>query len=249
VGLKYRGSLAVAFVLGVCLSIALAGAALAADPPLPNDVADGVVTVSWVDAEDGPLAGASIRITWYHEGDPIPGFMPAVTTDAAGVAVISGVPRAGDGGAPVLLDVRGDLATSTVDEAGCSIFKTWLAVTPGVVSAAETSVALETELESININCPEPTPTPTPTLTPTPTPTAEPTATVEPTATPAPSGGVLGTVGTPGVTPPDTGTVGPVARGTSSGVVPALIGLILFAALVVPAAVVPFARAEVRRRR
>ena len=164
-GLKYRGSRAAASVAGIVLSLLLAGTTLAADPPVPNDVADAVVSVTWVDAEDGPLAGASIVVAWYHEGDPGPGFLPAVTTDASGVAVISGVPRAGDGGAPVFLDVRGDLATSTVDEDGCTVLTTWLATSAGVLSAVETSVTLETELESLNIDCPEPTPTPTPTPT------------------------------------------------------------------------------------
>jgi hypothetical protein len=229
--LKYGRFGAVAMTAGLIMSMAGAGAALAGE--LPSDVvADGVVTVHWVDPDDGPMAGASIRISWYHDGDPIPGFMPAATTDAAGDAVITNVPRAAEGSTPVLLDIRGDLSTVRVDEAGCTVYEDWIAETKGETSAVVVEVALVSDTKSINLNCPEPTPTPVVEATPTPTPTEI----IDPVATPtaSPTGEALGAVGTPNLTPPPTDEVTAAAAPTHSPFVPILLALLALAMLLVP---------------
>jgi hypothetical protein len=259
VGLKYGRLWAVALTAGLILSMVGAGSTMAGD----DAVFDGVVTVHWVDPDDGPIAGATIQILYYHAPDEIPANLPGTfTLDAAGDAVITGVPRSAEGADPILLDVRGDMATSSVDDKGCTTLMSWIAETRGIPSALEVDVILDTESRGMNIECPEPTPTPDgePTPSPTATPDPEPTPTPDetPTATPPtataptdPSGGVLGATGRPQVTPPATDAVIGAAAPARSPFVPVLLALITLAALLVPVASRSLARPRSgdRRRR
>ena len=95
---------------------------------------DGVVTVTWVDPDDGPMAGASIELSFYHEGDESPASLPAAIMGSDGAVVISGVPRPAEGAAPLLLDIRGDRSTATVDDAGCTTLEGWRAEATGVAA-------------------------------------------------------------------------------------------------------------------
>lgn len=249
-GLKYRGW-AVALTAGLTMSIAGAGAALAVDPTT-DVVADGVVTVTWVDPDDGPISGASIEISFYHEGDADPGSLPATTTDSDGAVVITGVPRPAEGALPLLLDIRGELATATIDDAGCTTLEGWQAESTGVAAALAVDVVLSSSTKSISVTCPEPTSTPddvdpTPTPDPTSTPdVVQPTPTPDPTATPG--GAVLGAVGVPQVTPPATDAVSATTEPSGSPFMPVLLALVGLAVLVVPATSLAFARAQARPR-
>ena len=248
-GLKYGRLGAVALAAGVILAMVGAGSTMAGD----DVVFDGSVTVHWVDPDDGPIAGATIRVLYYHAADEIQGVLPGTfTLDAAGDAVITGVPRSADGAEPLLLDVRGDAATSTVDERGCTTLKSWVAELKEIASGPALDVVLETESESMNVNCPEPTPDsePTPIATlpePTAPPDGEPTAR----ASAAPSGGVLGAIGGPQVTPPETAAAVGTPVPARSPFVPLLLALITVAGLLVPVVSLAFARARSgdRRRR
>jgi hypothetical protein len=229
---------------GLIVSTAAGTAVLAGEPP-PDFVMDGVVTVTWVEPEDGPMADASILISYYHEGDASHGLLPAATTDSAGVVVITGVPRAAAGALPLLLDIRADRSTATVDDAGCTALEGWLAETKGLASGLLLDVVLASETKSISVSCPEPT---LDTVEPTPTPEATPTPDVVPpipTATPT-GGGVLGVVGTPGVTPPETDAVAAPSSPTGSPSVPILLVLAALAMFLVPAASLALARAHSR---
>jgi hypothetical protein len=246
VGLKYRGW-AVALTAGLIVSMAAAATVLAAEPA-SDIVMDGVLTVTWVEPEDGPMAGASIQISYYRDGDEIPGLLPAATMDSEGVVVITGVPRQAEGALPMLLDIRGDRSTATVDEAGCTTHEGWQAESTGVASDLTLDVVLASDTKSISVSCPEPTPPdnvePTPTAEPTPTP-----GVVQPTPKTTPTGGgVLGTVGTPGVTPPETDTVSGPARPTGSPFVPILLVLAAVATFLVSAVSLAYARAHSRPR-
>jgi hypothetical protein len=221
---------------GLILALA-GGAAVLAGEPTSDIVMDGVVTVTWVELEDGPMAGASIQISYYHQGDVIPGLLAAATTDSEGIAVITGVPRAAEGALPLLLDIRGDRSTATVDDAGCTTYAGWLAETKGVASDLALDVVLAADTKSISVSCPEPTPTPEPTPDVVqPTPTATPTG-----------GGVLGAVGTPRVTPPETDAVAGPASSAGSPSVPILLAFLALAALLVPPISLAYARAKPRR--
>ena len=246
-GLKYRGW-AVALTAGLIMASA-GGTAVMAGEPAPDVVMDGVVTVTWVDPDDGPMAGASIQIAFYHEGDDSPASLPAAIMGSDGAVVFSGVPRPAVGAAPLLLDIRGDRSTATVDDAGCTTLEGWQAESKGVASELAIDVVLASETKSISVSCPEPTPTPDvvePTPEPTPTPdVVQPTPAL--TATPT-GGGVLGAVGTPGVTPPETDAVAAPATPTGSPSVPILLVLAALAMFLVPAASLAFARAHSRPR-
>jgi cell division septation protein DedD len=258
VGLKYGRIAAAAYLASLVISTAGAGTALAADPSPTDIVMDGVVTVHWNDPVDGPMDGATIRISWYHEGDATPSVLPEGLTDEAGDAVITSVPRAADGAVPILLDIRGDRSTATTGEDGCITTEDWLAQSNGVPSAPVLEVSLGADTKGLSVSCPEPTPTPAPTSTatpvveptPTPVPTATSTPVVEPTRAPTakPTGGVLGTTGTPAVTPPSTDTVGVATNASGSPFASALLGLIAFALVFVPAASLALVRAQARSR-
>lgn len=234
-GLKYRGR-AVALTAGLIMSIAGAGAALAVDPTT-DVVADGVVTVTWVDPDDGPIVGASIEISFYHEGDENHVSLPAATTDSDGAVVIGGVPRPAEGALPLLLDIRGELATATIDDAGCTTLEGWQAESTGVAAALAIDVVLSSSTKSISVTCPEPTPTPD---------VVQPTPTPDPTATPG--GAVLGATGVPQVTPPATDAVSRSAGPAGSPFMPVLLALVGLAVLIVPATWFAFARAQARPR-
>jgi hypothetical protein len=236
--MKYWRLGAVGLTAGMILAIGGGGAALAADPPT-DVVADGVVTVHWVDTDDGPIGHAPIRITYYHAGDVVHGIMPAAFTDSDGNVVITDVPRAAEGSAALLLDVRGDLSTRTVDEAGCATIASWLAESDGVTSAATLEISLETSSKSMTVNCPEPDPSGDP------APGGDPSASAEP----QPSGGVLGATGRPQITLPPT-DVAVVTDGDGSGtpVLPALLLVLAASAIVLPLRARATAAAERRRR-
>ncbi len=247
-GLKYQ-RWAVALTAGLIMSIAGAGAALAADPTT-DVVADGVVSVTWVDPDDGPMAGASIEISFYHEGDENPGSLPAATTDSDGAVVITGVPRPAEGALPLLLDIRGELATATIDDAGCTTSEGWLAESKGVTAALAVDVVLSSDTKSISVTCPEPTPTPDDVdPTPTPDPTATPDVDPTPAPTATPGGAVLGATGMPQVTPPATDAVGGSAEPAGSPFMPVFLALVGLAVLIVPATSLALARAQARPRR
>jgi hypothetical protein len=247
VGLKYRGW-AVALTAGLILSIAGGAAVLAGEPVPDGIVMDGVLTVTWVDPDDGPMADASIEIAFYHEGDESPASMPAASLDSDGAVVITGVPRPAAGATPLLLDIRGDRSTAMVDNAGCTTLEGWQAEATGVAADLAVDVVLTSDTKSISVTCPEPTPTPE-VVDPTPTP--DPTATpdvVQPARTSTPTGGgVLGAIGTPGVTPPETDAVAAPPSSGSSPFVPALLALLALAALLVPPVSLAYARAKPRR--
>lgn len=236
-GLKYRGW-AVALTAGLTMSIAMAGAALAADP-ITDVVADGVVTVTWIDPDDGPIAGASIEISFYHEGDENRESLPAATTDSDGAAVIPAVPRPAEGAAPLLLDIRGEFATATVDDAGCTTLEGWQAESKGVAAAVAVDVVLSSSTKSISVTCPEPTPTPPPDV-------VDPTPAPDPTETPG--GAVLGATGRPQVTLPATDAVDGSAEPAESPFMPVLLALVGLAVLIVPATSLAVARAQARPR-
>ena len=250
-GLKYRGW-AVALTAGLIVSMAW-GAAVLAGEPAPDDlVMDGVVTVTWVDPDDGPMDGASIEIVFYHEGDESPASLPAAVIGSDGAVVITGVPRPAEGATPLLLDIRGDRSTATIDGAGCTTLEGWQAAATGVAADLAIDVVLASDTKSISVNCPEPTPPPDD-VDPTPTPTAQPTPTPDmvqptsaPTATPT-GGGVFGAVGTPGVTPPETDAASAPAGSTGSPSAPMLLAFLALATLLVPPISLAYARARPRR--
>jgi hypothetical protein len=238
VGLGYWRRGAVGLTVGIILAIGGAGAALAADPAT-DVVADGVVTVHWVDAEDGPIAGASIQITYSHKADDTAVILRPGVTDAAGDAVFSGVPRAADGSAPIFLSVRGDHSTTTTDEAGCTAVATWLAETDDITSEAAVEVSLVTSSKGLDMTCPEPDPGGDP------APGGDP----QPGGDPAPGGGVLGATGKPQITlPPTDVAVAPGSR-TASGtpILPTLLLVLGAGAIVLPITV--RATVPVRRHR
>jgi hypothetical protein len=185
-------------------------AALAADAPA-DVMLDGVVTVVHVDAEDGPIAGATVTVsTWRDPASPIQ--VLNATTDGNGRAHVSGVARAADGADPVLLAVHSDLATTLVNEAGCSETASWSA-TASTTAAASVEVVLDSTSKSVLVDCPEPEPTddseaPAPTIAPS-------------------SGGVLAATGRPQITPPATDTLAapPVSGSTGSGLAGVLAAL------------------------
>jgi hypothetical protein len=247
VGPKYRGW-AVALTAGLILSIAGGAAVLAGEPVPDGIVMDGVLTVTWVDPDDGPMAGASIQLSFYHEGDEGSSSLPEATMGPDGAVVMVGVPRPAPGATPLLLDIRGDRSTSTVDNAGCTTLQGWQAEATGVAADLAVDVVLASDTKSISVTCPEPTPTPE-IVDPTPTP--EPTGTPDvvqpaPTSTPT-GGGVLGAIGTPGVTPPETDAMAAPTSSGSSPFVPALLALLALAALLVPPVSLAYARAKPRR--
>lgn len=204
--------------------------ALAADAPA-DVMLDGVVTVVHVDAEDGPIAGATVTIATYR--DPAaPIQVLNATTDGNGRAEVSGVARAADGATPVLLDVRSDLAASVLNEAGCTETASWFAAA-ATTAGPSVAVVFDSSSKSVVIDCPEPT--------------AEPEAPVVPTSIPnGPGGGVLAATGRPQLTPPATDTIGVPAGSTSGG--SGLVG-VLAALTTVGFVVVTAARSAVRRSR
>ena len=199
---------------------------------------DGVVTVHWADADDGPMAGAVVRIFYYHAGDDIHGIVPlGAPMNANGVAVISRAPRAAEGAAPLLLDVFGELETSTTDEAGCTRFEGWSAQQTAVSAGLAIDVVLTTGAKSLFVNCPNPTLHPAPVVGGAPLP---------------PAGNVLGATGRPQVTPPDTDAAPSLTDAeATSPFVPLLLALVALAAIVAPAGSLAFARTTrgPRRRR
>jgi hypothetical protein len=224
--MKYRRSGIVGLAAAMFLAIAGSGSVLAADPPV-DVVTDGVVTVHWVDPVDGPMAGASIQISYYHAGDATRGALPASATDPAGNAQIGGVPLAAEGSAPVLLNVRGERSTRTTDAAGCTRVESWLAELDGVASNGTVEVSLGASSKSVDMTCPEP----------------EPAIDVPPGLIDLPTGGVAGATGRPQQTLPPTDVV---AAGARDGTETANL-LALLVALGAGAAALPL-RACTRRR-
>lgn len=173
--------------------LVMPSAAFAADAPA-DILLDGVVTIVHVDAADGPIAGAAITVSTFRDpGTPIQ--VLSATTDGDGRALVGGVARAADGAAPVHLDVRSDLASTIVNDAGCSETVSWSA-TASTTAAASVEVVLDSTAKSVVIDCPEPEP-------------------VEPSVVPeAPDGGVLAATSRPQITPPATDTL---ATGNGTG--------------------------------
>ncbi len=235
-GLKYWRFGAVALLAMLSLFTGGAGAVLAAAPQADTVVFDGVVTVHWADADDGPMTGAIVRIFFYHPGDEIPGIVPlGAPLDAQGRAVITGVPRAAEGAEPLLLDVFGDLETSTIDEAGCTRFEGWSAQQSAVAADVSVDVDLETSTKSLHVNCPTATTRPAPIVIG---------------VRPAPAGTVLGATGRPQITPPDTdAAIRPTDAVGEAPFVPILLGLLALTAAVAPVSALAFARTRPAARR
>jgi hypothetical protein len=141
--------------MGLLLSMAGAGAAIAANPADDGMVWDGVVKVLWVDRVDGVHEGATVRVFFYRDGDPIQGIMPGSwTTDARGLATITGVPRPAPGADPVRLDIRADLSTAVEDDAGCTTYQSWIGQSIGVRSRESVLLLLHTTFRSEPfVNC------------------------------------------------------------------------------------------------
>ena len=236
-GLGYWRRGAVGLTASMVVAMGGVGAALAADPP-SDVVTDGVVTVHWVDADDGPMPDAVIQIAWTHEGDGTLEDLPALTTDSAGNAEFAGVPRAADGSLPVLLNVRGIRSTTTTDTAGCTAVASWLAETDSLTSAAALEVSLVTSSKGLDMSCPEPDPGGNP------APGGDP----EPGGDPAPDGGVLGATGKPQITlPPTDVAVAPGRAAPGTPILPTLLLVLGAGAIVLPITV--RATVPVRRSR
>lgn len=212
-GTNVRRHAAVASIGLVAALIVGPGAALAVVPPA-DVVLDSTVTVRHVDAFDGPIAGATITVTSYR--DPAAPIQTVTAmTDAAGRASLTGVARPADGAEPVLLDIRSDLATTFVDEAGCTATESWFAGMTTVPAAAAVEVLLDSTSKSLEVSCPEPT---------------DPPAEAEPSDDPGPGpsdGGVLAATGRPQITLPatDAATVTdrPAAAPAAGGLLAALL--------------------------
>jgi len=223
--MKYRRSGIVGLAAAMFLAIAGSGSVLAADPPV-DVVTDGVVTVHWVDPVDGPMAGASIQISYYHARDATRGALPPSVTDPAGNAQIGGVPHAAEGSAPVLLNVRGERSTRTTDAVGCTRVESWLAELDGVASNRTVEVSLGASSKSVDMTCPEP----------------EPSDESVSGVVQLPTGGVAGATGRPERTLPPTDVAAAIDSDRTA--TPSLIALL--AALGVVAAALPIrARARV----
>ena len=232
-GLRYWRFGAVGLLATTTLLISGAGSAFAADPQADTVVFDGVVTVHWADADDGPMVGAVIRIFFYHAGDEIQGIVPLGSPlDAQGTAVITGAPRAAEGTPPLFLDVFGDLHTSTIDEAGCTRLEGWSAEKQTVSAGDSVDVVLETGAKSLQVNCPDATPRPAPNVVG---------------VRPSGSGSVLGATGRPQVTPPDTdAAAGPTEPVGQTPSVAPLLALLALAATLLPVGSLAFSRARSR---
>lgn len=155
-GLKYRRIGAVALTAGLLLSMGGVGAALGAETQADDIVFDGVVKVYWANRTDGLMNGAQVRVFYYRDGDAIQSILPGTFTIASrGVTTITGVPRAAEGAAPVLLDIRADLSRATEDAAGCTTFQRWIGQAPRVTSRALILLLLPTTFRSEPfVNCP-----------------------------------------------------------------------------------------------
>jgi hypothetical protein len=95
----------------VALPLALAGPALAADPP-PDVVLDGTVTVRFVaeDPDAPPLGDATVTVEASRPGVDPEAFQTLTgTTDAGGTVAITGVARPADGAASVALAISATL--------------------------------------------------------------------------------------------------------------------------------------------
>jgi hypothetical protein len=234
VGIRYWRHGAVALAAVLTLITVGAGAVLAADPQADEVVFDGVVTVHWADIDHGPMAGAVVRVFYYNDGNSIPGIVPlGDPMDADGLAVITGVPLAAPGSTPLLLDIRGDLRTSTIDEEGCTRIEGWLAQAKSVPAGLAVDVVLETEAQSRQLNCPDPATRPSPGVVGFP---------------PSSSGNILGATGRPQITPPATDVTGGGAPPVESPPLPAILALVVLATMVVPAASLAFVQRYSRHR-
>ncbi|HET9457048.1 MAG TPA: hypothetical protein VFO78_06885 [Candidatus Limnocylindrales bacterium] len=224
-GNKYRRPVAVAAVMFVVGLLLAPAAALAADPPA-DVVLDAVVVVRHVDALDGPIAGATITVTSYRVQDA-PIQVASATTDDEGAATLAGIARPAEGAGPVLLDVRSDLVSTTVDEAGCTEIASRSASESAIPVAASVEILLDSTAKSVEISCPEPTDPPA---------DAEPSPDPEPPAEPS-AGGVLAATGRPQITPPSTDTGEAAAASASrSPAVPGMLAVLgLFAGAVLAA--------------
>jgi hypothetical protein len=152
---KY-GRPGIVLAVGLLLSsLGLAAPVLASDPPA-DVILDGVVTIHHVDAEDGPIAGATITLSSYRDG-AAPIQVLTATTDGDGNASIGGVARSVDGAESVWLDVRSDLESSLVDGAGCTETSSWFAERRAIVADAAVDVTLDSTAKSVSVSCPEPT--------------------------------------------------------------------------------------------
>jgi hypothetical protein len=213
VGHRYGRARLAAVASMIAGLLVLPATALAADAP-PDVLLDGVVTVLHVDAADGPIAGATITISTYRDPES-PIQVLSATTDGDGRAQVSGVARAADGAAPVLIDVRSDLAATLVNAAGCSETASWSAMA-STTAASSLELVLDSTAKSVVIDCPQPEP-------------------LEPTVAPqAPGGGVLAATGRPQITPPATDASAPRGQGSPSGLggVVAAMAVVGLAALV-----------------
>jgi hypothetical protein len=142
---------------------AIPGLALAAGPLAGDSIAfEATLTVRFTDAVTLlPVDAAAVHVT-ARQADAVVGEYDG-TTDADGVAVLTGLPiETGDGPA-VRLGVVADKSTTTEDPgSGCSLAETWHAEREDIaVEAAAVEIAFgDTEQDSASsINCPDTQPT------------------------------------------------------------------------------------------
>jgi hypothetical protein len=207
----------IGMILAAILVLAVAPAGVAAaDPsgdPVVNATAiafDATLTVHYTDAVTLlAVGGAAVHVT-ARQGDAVLGAYDA-TADAAGVAVIPGLPRETGVGDAVQLDVVADKDTTSTDaESGCTISESWHAERTALAvdsAAVELSFADDEQQATSSITCPGPDP----------------------------SGEVDAATGRPHITPPATDThaagTNPTSGGTFLvvGLLVALAGLALVA--------------------
>ena len=153
--LKYWRFRAVVLAVLLIGSMTGAGAALAAAPAADDVVWDGEVRGLWIDRADGVMAGAVVRVQYYRDGDAQKAFVPGMwTTDSRGLVVITGLPRAIPGAAPVRLDIRADVSTATLDDEGCTTYKDFIAQSEGVMSRQRVLLLIRTTVRSEPfVNC------------------------------------------------------------------------------------------------
>jgi hypothetical protein len=123
---------------------------------LPDGVlADATLTVTVVDADDAPLAGASVSIMALLD-ESGEGFWKAYAeTDADGRAIFETLPRADDGGPAVSWWIDAWAGTSTEID-GCVFATTWFGSTTLAATAGETAVELATEAGEAYGECADP---------------------------------------------------------------------------------------------
>jgi hypothetical protein len=180
-------------VAGLVAAPASALAAVAPEVTLTVHFADAVTLLA--------IDRADIHVTAHQDGAVIGEFDGE--TDAAGIAVLSDLPRETGEGGPVTLDIVAHKATSFTDaESGCVANDTWDAARLGVPVddiALSVDFTVDEQQSVSSIECPP--------------------------DQPAPTGEVSGAVGTPGRTLPPTDVASSAPSG-GAGTIMVAVGLV-----------------------